>query len=210
VATRILLADDHALIRQGIGNLLRAEPEFEVVGEADSGRLAVSRTLQMHPDVVLMDVGMPEMNGIEATREIKKADPGVLVLGLSVHSDRRFVDSMLGAGASGYMLKDGPFPELLDAIRTIRHGDVFVSPQVERALPQSAVEQVAARLSMRERQVLKGLGEGSSNQQIADRLGLSRKTVETHRAKIVRKIGIRSIAGMTKFAIRIGLTSLDE
>jgi DNA-binding NarL/FixJ family response regulator len=210
VATRILLAEDHALIRQGIGNLLRAEPDFEVVGEADSGRAAVTQTLQVHPDVVLMDVGLPEMNGIEATREIKKADPGVLVLGLSVHSDRRFVDRMLGAGASGYMLKDGPFPELLDAIRAIRHGEVFLSSQVESALPQSAAEEVAARLSMRERQVLTGLAEGSSNQHIADRLGLSRKTVETHRAKIVRKTGIRSIAGLTKFAIRIGLTSLDD
>ncbi|HMB68549.1 MAG TPA: response regulator transcription factor [bacterium] len=210
MATRILLAEDHALIRQGIGNLLRAEPDFEVVGEADSGPTAVTQTIQARPDVVLMDVGLPGMNGIDATREIKKVDPDVLVLALSVHSDRRFVDSMLDAGASGYMLKDGPFPQLLEAIRTIRHGDVFLSPQVEGKLSRSAIEGVAARLSMRERQVLTGLAEGSSNQQIADRLGLSRKTVETHRAKIIRKTGIRSIAGMTKFAIRIGLTSLND
>jgi len=210
VATRILLAEDHALIREGIGNLLRAVPDFEIVGEADSGAAAVTQALATHPDVVLMDVGLPGMNGIEATREIKRADPQVLVLALSVHSDRRFVDNMLRAGASGYMLKDGPFPELLDAIRAIRDGEVFLSPQVERALPQSGLERIAARLSMRERQVLKGLAEGSSNQQIADRLELSRKTVETHRAKIVRKVGIRSIAGLTKFAIRVGLTSLED
>lgn len=210
MATRILLAEDHALIREGIGNLLRTEPEFEIVGEADSGPAAVTQALLVHPDVVLMDVGLPGMNGIDATREIKRADPRVLVLALSVHSDRRYVDSMLNAGASGYMLKDGPFPELLRAIRAIRGGEVFLSPQVQRTPRPSEVEKLAARLSMRERQVLKGLGEGSSNQHIADRLGLSRKTVETHRAKIVRKTGIRTIAGLTKLAIRIGLTSVDD
>jgi DNA-binding NarL/FixJ family response regulator len=210
MATTVLLAEDHALIRQGIGNLLRAEPEFDVVGEADSGRAAVAQALKVRPDVVLMDVGLPELNGIEATREIKKASPGTLVLALSVHSDRRFVDSMLGAGASGYMLKDGPFPELLEAIRAIRVGKVFLSPQVERGHGAATSGRAAPRLSVREVQVLKGLAEGFSNQRIADQLGLSRKTVETHRAKIIRRLGIRTIAGLTKYAVRVGLTSLED
>jgi DNA-binding NarL/FixJ family response regulator len=209
VATRILLADDHALIREGIGNFLRAEPGFEIVGEADSGAAAVAQARQVRPDVVLMDVGLPDMTGIEATREIKKADPGVLVLALSVHSDRRYVDTMLDAGASGYMLKDGRLRDLLGAIRAIRRGERFLSPQVRTPPRPAEADGLAPRLSARERQVLQGLAEGFSNQQIADRLGVSRKTVETHRQKIVRKTGIREIARLTKLAVRIGLTSLD-
>lgn len=209
MAIRILLAEDHALVREGIGNLLRAVPDFEIVGEADSGRAAVAKTLDMRPDVVLMDVGLPELNGIEATRQIKRVAPEVLVLGLSVHSDRRFVHRMLGAGASGYMLKDGPLPELLTAIRTIRNGGTFLSPRIELLLETFPGES-GPKLSPREREVLQMLAEGQSNQAIADRLGLSRKTIETHRAKVVRKLGIRSIAELTKYAVREGFTSLGE
>jgi DNA-binding NarL/FixJ family response regulator len=170
----------------------------------------VAQARQVHPDVVLMDVGLPDMTGIDATREIKKSNPDVLVLALSVHSDRRYVDSMLNAGASGYMLKDGRLRDLLGAIRAVRGGEVFLSPQVRRPPRPPEADALAARLSVRERQVLKGLAEGSSNQQIADRLGVSRKTVETHRQKIVRKTGVREIARLTKLAVRIGLTTLED
>lgn len=210
MTTRILLAEDHALIRAGIGNLLRSVPGMEVVGEADSGSAAVTQTLRVQPDIVLMDVGLPGLNGIEATRRIKKESPKTLVLALSVHSDRRFVKSMLDAGASGYMLKDGPFPELLEAIRAIRDGGRFLSPRIERLLESEPAPGKAGRLSEREREVLVLLAGGLSNQDIADRLGLSRKTIETHRAKIIRKLGIRAVAELTKFAIREGLTPLGD
>lgn len=209
MTTRIVLAEDHALVREGIGNLLREVPDLEIVGEAADGRAAVDRTLEVQPDVVLMDVGLPELNGVEATRRIKAARPSTLVLALSVHSDRRFVQSMLEAGASGYMLKDGPLPELLEAIRSILDGRIFLSPRIAR-LAGPGDTRSAPPLSVREREVLAMLADGRSNQEIADRLGLSRKTIETHRAKIIRKLGIRSIAELTKYAVRVGLTPLGE
>lgn len=219
--TRVILADDHAIVRAGLRSLLEQESSIEVVGEASDGRMAISMTCEMRPDIVVMDIGMQQLNGIDATRKITTEIPGVRVIALSMHSDRRFVSGMLGAGASGYLLKDGAFEELVDAIRSVAAGKVYLSPSIASVVVEDYARRVntpgtekidvpaLAKLSPREREVLQLAAEGKSTKEIAAALGLSIKTVETHRRQIMDKLGIYSLAGLIRFAIREGLVTLD-
>jgi len=211
--TRVLLADDHKILREGLRTLLEQEKDICVVGEADNGRSSVKLTGELAPDVVIMDVAMPDLNGIDATRRITEIQPRARVLALSMHSDGRYVKGMLQAGARGYILKDCAAEELTHAIRTVMSGQIYVSPGVTGAIVNDYVRQlsatdVPATLTHREREVLQLLAEGSSTANIAVELHLSVKTIETHRKRIMDKLGLRSIAELTKYAIREGITTL--
>jgi DNA-binding NarL/FixJ family response regulator len=213
---RILLADDHRLMREGLKTLIAGEPDLEVVGEAEDGRSAVSLALELLPDLVIMDVAMPGLNGIEATRQILKQAPAVRVIALSMHSDRRFVGEMLKVGASGYLLKDGAFDELVRAIRAVLAGQIYLNPRIASIVIEHHVRRPQAEggsawsvLTSREREVLQLLSEGKTSKAIAAQLHISAKTVESHRRQITDKLGLRSVAELTKYAIREGLTSLE-
>lgn len=214
--TKILLAEDHKIVREGLRSLLDNEPGLEVLGEADNGRTAVQLTRTMKPDLVIMDVSMPDLNGIEATRQIISERPGTRILALSMHSDKRFVADILKAGASGYLLKDCAFEELVAAIRSVASGQTYLSPGIAGPVIQDYLRRLAepehssyALLTPREREILQLLAEGRSTKQIAVYLHVSIKTVETHRRRIMEKLDIHSVAELTKYAIREGLTSLD-
>ncbi|HTL30785.1 MAG TPA: response regulator transcription factor [Tepidisphaeraceae bacterium] len=216
--TRILLADDHQIVRQGLRSLLDQHPDMEVVGEAEDGRKAVEMTDELNPDVVVMDVGMPGLNGIEATRQVALKEKGTKVVALSMHSDRRFVGEMLKAGAKGYLLKDGAFDELANAIRTVCANKVYLSPKIANFVVEDYVRQrpevpgkksAYASITPREREVLQLFAEGQSTKQVAATLHLSVKTVETHRRQIMEKLQIFSVAELTKYAIREGITSAE-
>jgi len=213
---RILLADDHKLFRDGLRTLFEQKPGIKIVGETDNGRAAVRLARELAPDVVVMDIGMPELNGMEATRQIRAELPRVKVLAVSMHADRQYVAGMLAAGASGYVLKDSAFAELAEAVAVVMKGGRYLSPEivgvvvddyVQRIVP--APESALARLSEREREVLQLIAEGHSTTDIAARLHVSRKTVETHRKNIKLKLDLQSVAELTKFAIREGITSLE-
>jgi len=212
--TRVLLADDHKILRQGLRTLLEQEKDIQIVGEADNGRSSVKLTGELAPDVVIMDVAMPDLNGIDATRRITEAEPRARVLALSMHSDGRYVKGMLQAGARGYILKDCAAEELTHAIRTVMAGQIYVSPGVTGTIVNDYVRQLTAAdepttLTRREREVLQLLAEGGSTANIAAGLHLSVKTIETHRKRIMDKLGLRSIAELTKYAIREGITTVD-
>jgi DNA-binding NarL/FixJ family response regulator len=212
--TRVLLADDHKILRQGLRTLLEQEKDIQVVGEADNGRSSVKLTGELAPDIVIMDVAMSDLNGIDATRHITEADPRTRVLALSMHSDGRYVKGMLQAGARGYILKDCAAEELTHAIRTVMAGQVYVSPGVTGTIVNDYVRQLTAAdqpatLTPREREVLQLLAEGGSTANIAAGLNLSVKTIETHRKRIMDKLDLRSIAELTKYAIREGITTVD-
>jgi DNA-binding NarL/FixJ family response regulator len=213
---RILLADTHQLFYEGLRTLFSTLPGMEIVGVASNGRMAVRLARELSPDLVIMDIGMPELNGIEATRQIRAELPKVKVLAVSMHSDRQFVSGMLAAGASGYVLKDSAFTELKDAIAAVMRGGRHLSPDILGVVVDDYVQRVApapgaaiASLSPREREVLQLMAEGHSTADIADRLHISRKTVETHRKSMMIKLELHSVADVTKFAIREGITSLD-
>lgn len=212
---RILIADDHKIFREGLRTLLRARDDIEVVGEADNGRTVVSLAGQLEPDIVIMDVAMPDLNGIEATRQITTTRADAKVLALSMHSDSRFVTRMLQAGAHGYLLKDCAFEELTLAIDTIVTEGVYLSPGVTGVVVRdymqhlSSAESSATLLSSREREVLQLVAEGLTTKDIASKLHISIKTVESHRRQIMDKLEIRSVAELTKYAVREGLTSLE-
>jgi DNA-binding NarL/FixJ family response regulator len=218
MSIRILIADDHTVVRQGLCSLLGQEPGMTVVGEVADGRSAVRLSTELAPDVVIMDITMPDMNGIEATHQIKTTSPGIKVVALSIHSDRRMVARMLAAGASAYLTKDSPFEELTRALRTVIGNQTYLSPPiadtvtkeyVRRLLKEDESSSPAPDLSEREREVLQLLAEGNSTKQVASELHVSDKTVETHRRQIMRKLNLHSLAELTKFAIREGLTSLE-
>lgn len=211
----ILIADDHRVVREGFRALLEGENGVRIVGEAGNGRDAVELAKKLLPDIVIMDVSMPDLNGIDATRQITAECPKVSVVGLSMHDDRLFVSEMLKAGAKGFVLKDSPSRELLDAIRAAMRGQLFLSPQVAGDLVQSYITKPVTHgpsafslLSDREREVLQLLAEGKSVKDISSELHLSVNTVHTHRQHIMEKLGTRSIAELTKYAIREGLTEL--
>jgi DNA-binding NarL/FixJ family response regulator len=214
--TRVLLADDHKILRQGLRTLLEQEEDIEIVGEADNGRLSVKLAGELAPDVVIMDVAMPDLNGIDATRRIMETEPRTRVLALSMHSDGRYVKGMLQAGARGYILKDCAAEELTRAIRTVMADQVYVSPGVTGTIVDDYVRQLSASaeepatLTHREREVLQLLAEGGSTAFIASELHLSVKTIETHRKRIMDKLRLHSIAELTKYAIREGITTLDR
>jgi two-component system, NarL family, response regulator NreC len=213
---RVLLADDHTILRQGLVSLLAATPTITIVGEAGNGRQAVAVAGKLKPEVVVMDVAMPDLNGIEATRQIKAANPGVKVIGLSMHADERFIVGMLQAGASGYLLKESAFEELARAIWVVLRHQTYLSPRITGVVVRDYLRARAASepahrpvLSDREREVLQLIAEGWTTKRIAEGLGLSVKTVETHRSRIMARLGLGSVAELTKYAIREGLTSLE-
>ena len=213
---RIVLADDHKILRDGLRSLLEQQSDMQVVAEADNGRATVKLAQELNPDVVVMDIGMPDLNGIDATKQIVTKAPGVKVIALSMHSDKRFVQGMLSAGASGYLLKDSAFDELARAIQVVVADQTYLSPKVAGVVVESMVRKTARRparvsadLSDREREVLQLMSEGKSTKQIAATLDVSIKTIETHRSRIMDKVGIHSVAELTKFAIREGLTSVE-
>ena len=213
---KIILADDHQIVRQGLRTLLAAEPDMEVVAEADNGRAVLKLAQELVPNVVIMDISMPDMNGIEATRQILADSPGVKVIALSMHSDSLFVLNMLKAGASGYLLKDCALEELVKAIRTVVAKKTYLSPGISDIVIKDFVSGRAATdtsafaiLTAREREVLQLMAEGKNTNQIADFLCISIKTVEAHRKQMMNKLDIHSVAELTKYAIRQGLTSLE-
>lgn len=210
---RILIADDHQMFREGLANLLAAEPDFEVVGQAGDGRAALAITGELKPDVALLDITMPEMNGIETARQIRRAFPEVRVVALSMHSENRFVTEMFQAGAGGYVLKMCEFDELAEAVRTVAAGGSFVSSRVAGEVIRRLADQLPASadaggLSDREREVLQLLAEGKSSKESALLLHVSVKTIDSHRRQVMQKLGLNSVAELTKYAIKSGLTSL--
>jgi two-component system response regulator NreC len=214
---RILLVEDHIVVRQGLKALLSGEADIEVVGEADNGREALQGVSDLQPDLVLMDISMPGLNGIEATRQICQNHPGVEVVILSMHSNEEYVFQVLRAGASGYVLKQSDSSEVLTAIRAALAGGSFLSPPISRAVIDDYIHRAEARgrsdtldlLTPREREVLQLLAEGLSNQEIADQLSISVKTVETHRGNMMKKLSVESKTELVKYALRKGWASLE-
>ncbi|MBI2955419.1 MAG: response regulator transcription factor [Chloroflexi bacterium] len=214
---RVLLVDDHSILREGLRSLLSTNGSIRVVGEARDGKEAVDRAHELQPDVVLMDIAMPRMDGLEATRLIKKADPSIKVLVLTQHENRPYVFRILKAGASGYVLKKAASTDLIAAIHQVHHGKSFLDPSVtemviERCLenlPEDSAEADYEGLSDREREVLKLVGEGHTNQEIADVLCISINTVLTHRSSLMKKLGAHNRAELIKYAIRVGLVEID-
>lgn len=214
MVTRILLVDDHELMREGLRSILEREDGVQIVGEASSGREAVVLSRTLEPDVVVMDVGMKDLNGIDATRQIRTELPKVQVIALSSHSDRRYVSAMLEAGACGYLLKANASSDLRKALKASRQGKSYLCAEVTKGVvdaslhgPRSGVE--PSLLSEREREVLQLLAEGLSSPQIGKRLYIATVTVETHRRSIMRKLDLHSVADLTKWAISEGLTELE-
>lgn len=215
MSIRIVVADDHKLVREGLHSMLEKQQDMEVVAETDDGRTTVQQVQKLSPNVVIMDVSMRGLNGIEATRQIVARTPHVKVLALSIHSDKQFVVGMLSAGASGYLLKDSGFGELTDAIRIVASNQTYLSPRIAGIVTEDFVNRltkpdtsVYSILTSREREVLQLIAEGKSTKQTASQLNVSVKTIESHRKKIMEKVEINSVAELTKYAIREGLTTL--
>lgn len=212
--TTILLADDHQVVREGLRTLLAQEPDLSVIGEAADGREVVALARTLHPDVIIMDIAMPELNGIEATRLIISESPSISIVALSMYADRRFVTQILRAGALGYVLKEAAFEELARAIRTVATGKPYLSPSVAGFVVEEFVRQVSTTaskslelLTSRETEVLKLLAEGKRAKDIALELKIGVKTAEAHRQNLMNKLEMHSVAELTRFAIREGLTT---
>jgi DNA-binding NarL/FixJ family response regulator len=214
--TKVILADDHHIVRQGLKSLIEKQADMVVVGEADNGHVAVQLTKELHPEVVVMDIGMPRLNGIEATRQILADHPEIKIIGLSMHADQRYIMEMLKVGASGYLLKECAFEELAIAIRAVISNQIYLSPKIENLILKDYVYRlkqsdtsVYSILTAREREVLQMLAEGKNTKQIAMSLKVSVKTIETYRQQMMEKLNMFSIADLTKYAIREGLVSLE-
>jgi DNA-binding NarL/FixJ family response regulator len=206
--TRILLADDHAVVRQGFSMILAAQWDMEVVAEVSNGREAVEKAEELKPDVCVMDVTMPELNGIEATRRLAKVAPKTRVLALSMHKDSVYVREILRAGAKGYLLKDSSAEDFLSAVRVVAVGKAYLSPEVSEAVLEDYRKHVTDPidlLSTREREVLQMIAESKTNKDIANALNLSVYTVEAHRGRIMEKLNLHSIGELVRFAVRNGL-----
>jgi len=217
MSIRVLLADDHKIFRDGLRTLIEKEAGMEVVAEAENGRKTVKLAEKLSPNVIIMDVSMPDLNGIEATRKIIAGTSNIKVIALSMHSDRRFVLGMLEAGASAYLLKDCAFAELVSAIRQVAAGNTYLSPKIADVVVKGYLNKVSDSslttrtvLTSREREILQLLAEGLSAKEIAAHLNLSIKTIETHRRNIMEKLEIHTIAELTKYAIREGLVALES
>jgi DNA-binding NarL/FixJ family response regulator len=215
-AIRVMLAEDHTIVREGLRALLDGSPEVEVVGEVSDGRSAVTKAVEWKPEVIVMDLGMPELNGVDATREIKQHLPDTAVLILSMYSAEEYVRPAIRAGANGYLLKGSGLSDLVKAIQAVKRGDAFFSPAVAKILLQdSQADKVPAAkdpgdgLTKREREVLILVADGKSSPEIAKLLGLSVKTIEGHRGRIMAKLGIHNVAGLVRHAIKLGLVSAD-
>ena len=216
MSTRILIVDDHSITREGLKVLLNKKEHFEVVAEAENGRAAVNLARKHKPDVVVMDINMPELNGVDASRQILSELPQTKIIALSMYSDRSYVKGMLRAGVSGYLLKNCAFEELSKAILTVTHNQTYLSPKVSEIVRKEFVKMMDSGaasaielLTDKEREVLQLISEGRKTRDIAENLHISVKTVEARRSKIMEKLNIKSVAGLTKFAIREGLTSVD-
>ena len=211
---KVLIVDDHPVVRKGLQSCLSSKDNLKIVGEASDGNDAVRKVKELQPDIVLMDISMPNMDGLAVTETLRKQSPGVKVLVLSMEGKRDAVLRIIKAGARGYVLKDAPPEELVRAIETVQGGEAFFSgPVAQIALNQYVSEsdddQPLAKLSEREREVLALIAEGKSNKEIAMHLGIGVRTIETHRERIMRKLDIHSVAGLTKFAIAHGMVSLE-
>lgn len=210
---RVLIADDHTIVREGIRMILTSQPDIEVVGEAANGQEAIDLTRKLRPDVVVMDISMPGVSGIHATKTIKAEMPEVNVLALTMHEDETYVFQLLKAGASGYVLKRGAASDLVNAVRAASKGEAFLYPSVAKAVVQDYLQRVEAGeererwdgLTQREREILKLIAEGYTNQEIAQKLYISVKTVQTHRAHILEKLGLHDRTELVRYAIRKGL-----
>jgi DNA-binding NarL/FixJ family response regulator len=216
MSIRILLVDDHAITREGLRSLIEKQSDMEVIGEAKDGRKAVELVRELLPDVVITDITMTNLNGVDATRQIVREFPKVKVIALSIHSNRAFVVEMLKAGASGYVLKECTFDELVEAIQTVIDGGVYLSPKVAGVVVSDYVQRLAKAaespletLTEREREVLQLISEGKNTKQVALQLHVSTKTIEANRRKIMEKLDVHSIAELVKIAILGGLVSLE-
>jgi DNA-binding NarL/FixJ family response regulator len=214
---RVLIADDHGIVRDGVRSLLTHELGMEVVGEAEDGKQAVQLARELQPDLIIMDINMPGMNGIEAARTICHEMEGVKIVALSMYSDKRYVMEMLSLGASAYLLKDCAFRELAVALDKVLHNKTYISPDVGCEVIKECLGQLGLKdsasfspISPRERQVLKLIADGRHNKEIADFLSMNIKTVEGHRQNIMQKLSMHSVAELTKYAIREGITSSDK
>lgn len=214
--TRVIIADDHTIIREGLKSLLEKKG-IQVIAIAKNGREAIAMAIKLRPDIVMMDISMPDLNGVEATAAICKKIPGTRVIALSMHSDKKIIDKMFASGASGYILKESAFDELYEAIQEVNSGNYYLSPSIARMYVDSQgnmfedIEDIPRfkDISKKEREVLQLVAEGVKTKDIAEKLGVSIKTVETHRRNMMKKLSIFSIAGLTRFAIKEGIVSLE-
>jgi DNA-binding NarL/FixJ family response regulator len=216
VLYRVLLADDHKIIRDGLRSLLEKEKDMVVAGEAENGRQALQLTRKLNPDVIILDISMPDLNGIDAAKQILGEQPSVKIVALSMHSEKQYVEGMIKAGVSGYLLKDTAFEELVKAVRLVCAGKKYLSPDITDIVlrdylspPDVKDIEQAPDLTLREREVLQLLAEGRATKEIAERLNISIKTVESHRKNIMSKLNLHTVAELTKYAVRHGITSIE-
>jgi two-component system response regulator NreC len=213
MSVKIIIADDHKIMRDGLRNMLDKEPGMEVVAEAKNGREAVRLAEQLRPDILIMDITMDDLNGMDATRAIVAKGLGTRIIALSMHADKRFVAGMFEAGAMAYLLKDCAYEELLQAIRQVTGGRTYLCSMISGVVIRDYIQRMRKNepslLSPREKEILQLMAEGSTTKRIADQLKVSVKTVETHRQHVMEKLNIFSIAELTKYAIKEGITSLD-
>jgi len=212
---RVMVVDDHPVVRRGISMCLARQPQLEIVGEAGDGREAIQRARELQPDLMLMDIDMPQMNGLAVAEVLRREMPRTKVLILSMHSNTEYVVRIIQSGARGFVLKEAPAEELVRAIEMVNAGDAYFSPDVARVALNKFVQGVGAgqetpALTNREREVLMLIADGLSNKEIACRLDVGVRTVETHRERIMRKLDIHSVAGLTRYAISCGLVTLEK
>ena len=214
MSIKIIVADDHKIILEGLRSLIDNEKDMEVVAEAVNGREAVHLVKEHAPDVVIMDINMPDLNGIEATRQITSKKSDSKVIALSMYSDKRYVAKMLQAGVKGYLLKDCAFDELIQAIRRVMANHIYLSPQVDDIVIGDYIKHLSREydngLRSREREVLQLLAEGNTTKQISEKLTISIKTVESHRATLMKKLGFKTLAELTKYAIKEGIIAVED
>jgi two-component system nitrate/nitrite response regulator NarL len=212
---KVLVVDDHPVVRKGLHTCLARQDRLKIVGEASNGDEAIAKTRELSPDIVLMDIDLPGMSGLAVTELLRKESPSLKVLVLSVHSNKDYIFRIIQAGAHGYVSKESSPDELLRAIETVCEGEPFFSPEIARAALNQLVtsggkKEPFAQLTDREREVLALIAEGRSNKEVASQLGIGVRTIETHRERIMRKLGIHTIAGLTRFAILNGVISLEQ
>lgn len=217
MSIRVILADDHTIVRHGLSKLIQQQENMKVIAQTGDGYSTIELTRDLSPDMVIMDIGMPDLNGIDATRQIIHEFPNVKIIGLSMHSGKKYVIEMLKAGASGYLLKDCALEELIIAINTVAAGKIYLSPSITNVVVEDYVRNSKKKessafslLSQREREVLQLMAEGKTTKQIGLRLHISPKTVEGHRLRLMEKLNMDSVAQLTKYAIQEGLTSLES
>jgi len=207
---RIVLADDHALVRAGIRALVQSVREFEVVGEAGDGREALQLAKTLQPDVMLLDVAMPELNGLDAIPRILKQNPKIAVIVLSMHASREYVLRAVQAGAAGYVLKNAAVDELENAIRAVARGNKYLTPAISAQIIEGVGNDALESLTQRQREILQLIAEGRTTRQIAEVLHISVKTVETHRTVLMKRLDLHDVAGLVRYAIRVGLVTVEN